>query len=114
MRFLRVALGLAFLSVTYLRAADQEEDKQQQPEEIPDFNQIDEYTYVPKSTLSIATRLFLTGPKATYAGQGSIPSAADPSAANVPNISHTYFDGSVSPDTRSTLGTNGVGQTYSI
>jgi hypothetical protein len=113
MRFLRVALGIACLSVAHLRAADQEEEKQQ-PEEIPDFNQIDEYTYVPKSTLSIATRLFLTGPKTSYSGQGQIPSAVDAGTNTAPNVSHTYYDGTVDPDTRSTIGSNGVGQTYSV
>jgi hypothetical protein len=116
MRFLRSALSVACLSVAGLRAADQEEEKQQ-PEEIPNFNQIDEYTYVPKSTLSIATRLFLTGPKTTYLGQGQIPSAVDPgdnASTLVPNISHTYYDGTVSPDNRTTVGTNGIGETYQV
>ncbi len=111
MRILRLALSVACLSVAGLRAADEEE--KQQPEEIPDFNQIDEYTYVPKSTLSLASRLFINGPKTTYSGQGSIPSGQDPSVSNVPNISHTYYDGSVSPDTRTSVSTNGVGQTVS-
>jgi hypothetical protein len=111
MRILRLALSVACLSVAGLRAAD--EDEKQQPEEIPDFNQIDEYTYVPKSTLSLASRLFLTGPKTTYSGQGLIPSGQDPSVSNVPNISHTYYDGSVSPDTRTSVSTNGVGETVS-
>src|ERR1700683_4284389 len=111
MRILRLALSVACLSVAGLRAAD--EDEKQQPEEIPDFNQIDEYTYVPKSTLSLASRLFLTGPKTTYSGQGLIPSGQGPRGSYVPNISHTYYDGSVSPDTRTSVSTNGVGETVS-
>ena len=111
MRFLRFALCVASLSFAGLRAADEEK---QQPEEIPDFNQIDEYTYVPKSTLSLASRFFLNGPKTTYSGQGVIPSAVDPgSDYNVPNVSHTYIDGTVNPDTRTVLISNGVGETTS-
>jgi hypothetical protein len=112
MRFLRFALSVGCLSFAGLRAADEEK---QQPEEIPDFNQIDEYVYVPKSTLSLGSRFFLNGPKATYAGQGSIPSLQDPGSDYlVPNVSHTYIDGMVSPDTRSTLANNGVGQTTTV
>ncbi|HXQ81076.1 MAG TPA: hypothetical protein VN775_07185, partial [Opitutaceae bacterium] len=85
MRLLRFALCGACLSFVGLRGADEEK---QQPEEIPDFNQLDEYTYVPKSTLSLASRFFLKGPKTTYSGQGSIPSPTDPGNANVANVSH--------------------------
>jgi hypothetical protein len=94
------------------RAADDEQKAP--PEEIPNFNQLDEYIYVPKSTLSLGARLFLKGPKATYAGQGSIPSPVDPGGLNtvgVPNISRTYIDGTVSPDARSFPVNNGVGET---
>jgi hypothetical protein len=93
-----------------LRAADEEK---QQPEEIPDFNHIDEYVYVPKSTLSLGSRFFFKGPKVAYAGQGSNPSPQDPGTSNVPNVSHTYIDGTVSPDTRTVPVNNGVGETTS-
>jgi hypothetical protein len=113
MRLLRIALCAACLSFAGLRAAD--EEQKQQPEEIPDFNQLDEYTYVPKSTLSLSSRFFVHGPKTTYSGQGAIPS---PFSAgfdiSVPNVSRTYFDGMVSPDSRTIFVSSGVGEGTSI
>ena len=114
MRLLRFALCVACLSFAGLRAAEEEK---QQPEEIPDFNQLDEYTYVPKSTLSLASRFFLTGPKTVYSGQGAIPSPVNPGSdatVGIPNISRTYIDGQLDPDTRSIAVSNGVGETTSI
>ena len=82
------------------------------PEEIPNFNQLDEYIYVPKSTLSLGTRLFLNGPKATYGGQGAIPSGiGDLAPPNVPNVSRTYADGTVGVDTRTIPVNTGIGET---
>ena len=113
MRLLRIALCAACLSFGGLRAAD--EEQKQQPEEIPDFNQIDEYTYVPKSMLSLSSRFFVHGPKTTYSGQGSIPS---PTSAgfdiSVPNVARIYFDGLVNFDTRTIFTSSGVGEGTSI
>src|ERR1035437_8682972 len=114
MRLLRFALCVACLSFAGLRAADKDEEKQA-PDEIPDFNQLDEYTYVPKSTLSLASRFFLNGPKTSYSGQGSIPSPADPgSDSTTANISRSYIDGIVNPDTRSLSVSNGIGEATSV
>src|SRR5580692_11665986 len=101
MRYLRLALCVACLPVAGLRAQQKDEDKGPVPEEIPNFNQLDEYIYVPKSTMSLGTRFFLRGPKTTYAGQGENPSADNPVVSGdtattfVPNVSRTYIDGSV-------------------
>ncbi len=103
--------------VAGLRADDDEKPEQQQPEEIPNFNQLDEYIYVPKSTLSLGTRFFLKGPKTTYSGQGSIPANSSPGAdntVNIPNIYRTYFDGAVYPDDRQYTVSNGVGNSTNI
>jgi hypothetical protein len=109
MRFLRFALCVACLPLAGLRAA---EDEKPVPEEIPNFNQLDEYIYVPKQTLSLGTRLFLNGPKATYGGQGSIPSGiGDLAGPTFPNISRTYADGQVNPDTRTISVNTGIGVT---
>jgi hypothetical protein len=95
-----------------LRAADdQKEEEKQVPDEIPNFNQLDEYIYVPKTTLSLGTRYFLHGPKTTYSGQGSNPSPAFPSDATSPNLLRTYIDGSVSPDSRTIPVNTGEGAT---
>jgi len=112
MRLLRFALCGACLSFAGLRGADEEK---QQPEEIPNFNQIDEYTYVPKSMLSLTSRFFLNGPRTTYRGQGSIPSVVDPgSNPAVAGVSRSYYDGMINPDARSIVITSGVGQTASV
>jgi hypothetical protein len=113
MRILRFALCGVFLTVAGLRAAEDEE-KPAPPEEIPDFNQLDEYTYVPKSTLSLGARFFIRGPKTTYSGQGALPSPVDPGDNPfVANVSRTYADGVVDPDARQVPSTNGVGQSSS-
>ncbi len=116
MRYLRLALCVACISLVGLRAADDDSKEQQaQPEEIPNFNQLDEYIYVPKSTLSLGNRFIFNGPKVVYSGQGSNPSAANPIAGGdtattfVPNVSRTYIDGTVLPDNRSIPTTTGVG-----
>ena len=104
----------ACLPLAGLRAAEEEQQKQQ-PEEIPDFNQIDEYTYVPKSTLSLASRFFINGPKINYNGQGSIPAGVDPgSNPAVANISRTYYDGIINPDGRTVSVSTGVGDSQSV
>jgi hypothetical protein len=113
MRFLRFALCGAVLSIAGLRA-DDDEKQQQQPEEIPNFNQLDEYIYVPRSTLSLGSRFFLTGPKMTYGGQGQVPATSLPGVdPTIPNIMRTYDDGNVLPDSRTVVDSNGVGSNTS-
>jgi len=114
MRILRFALCALILPLALRAADDQKEDEKQQPDEIPNFNQLDEYIYVPKTTLSLGERYFLKGPKTTYSGQGINPSQVDPGADNTvttPNISRTYIDGSVSPDQRTVPVATGEGAT---
>ena len=119
MRFLRLALCIACLPVVGLCAPgdDSKDEEKQAPEEIPNFNQLDEYVYVPKSTLSIGGRFLLRGPKTTYSGQGEIPSTVSPGAdntVNIPNIQRTYVDGTVMPDTRTVTQNTGFGGTISV
>jgi hypothetical protein len=100
-------------------AAGDDDQPKQAPEEIPNFNQLDEYVYVPKSTLSLGTRYFLKGPKASFWGTGSNPSPVNPgngAPSSVPNISRTYIDGSVLPDSRveKTNGALGTAQDVGI
>jgi hypothetical protein len=116
MRFLRLALCVACLPVAGLRAQQRDdENKAPVPEEIPNFSQLDEYIYVPKSTFSLGTRFFLRGPKTTYGGQGENPSPVDPVVSGdtqttfVPNVSRTYIDGSVEPDGRTVSINAGLG-----
>ena len=111
MRFLRFALSVACLPVAGLHAQQKEEEKTA-PEEIPNFNQLDEYVYVPKSTFSLGTRFFLRGPRTTYGGQGENPSIVNPGGpetVGVANISRTYIDGTVEPDQRTVTVNSGLG-----
>jgi hypothetical protein len=115
MRFLRLSLCAVCLCVSGLRAQtnqaeDDNSEKQAPPEEIPDFSQLDEYTYVPKSTLTIGDRLFLRGPKTTFSGQGSLPATSYPGTdPTVPNVQRTYSDGYVDTDQRTVGVSTGVG-----
>jgi hypothetical protein len=111
MRLLRLALCGACICVAGLRAQQSGNDeKEAPPEEIPDFSQLDEYLYVPKSTLSIGDRLFFRGPRTTFSGQGSIPATSYPGTdPTVPNIERTYSDGYVQPDQRTIVVSDGVG-----
>jgi hypothetical protein len=110
MRLLLLSLCIACLTVAGVRAAD--EEAKPIPEEIPNFSQLDEYIYVPKSTLSLGARFFVRGPKTTYKGQGVDPSPVNPGGLetiNVPNISRTYIDGTIEPDQRSVTINAGLG-----
>jgi hypothetical protein len=125
MRLFRLALCIACLPLAGLCAPgdDSKDEEKQAPEEIPNFNQLDEYVYVPKSTLSLGSRFLLRGPKTSYSGQGEIPSTTNPGAdstvypfasQSVPNIARTYVDGSVSPDSRTVTQNTGFGGTISV
>jgi hypothetical protein len=116
-------LPLLGLSVRAQEKSDDDKQEQQAPEEIPNFNQLDEYVYVPKSTMSLGSRLFLKGPKLTYSGQGSNPSIANPGDDStvatdghpgVANIARTYIDGTVSPDQRTVSVNAGLGGQTSL
>ena len=107
MKFFRLALVLSAAAVCVLRAQDDEKAKAP-PTEIPDFNNLDEYIYVPKSTLNYGYR-FSTGIKATFSGHGQILSPEQVLDENAPNVSRTYHDGTVGPDGRSLTTDNGNG-----
>jgi hypothetical protein len=96
-----------------LRAQDDEQQKPQ--EEIPDFSSIDEYIYVPKTTLNYGFR-YVSGVKATFSGTGSIPLPSNISIgdATTPDSLRTYYDGSVGVDTRTITTNNGNGTTSQV
>ena len=79
---------------------------------IPDFSSLDEYFYLPKTTLSFGFRA-LSGAKTSFSGHGSIAAPESPDYSLAANISRTYHDGLVSPDGRSTTVDNGDGTTTS-
>lgn len=97
MKHFRFAL-IAFVSIVGLASA-QDEERRAPPIEIPDFSNLDEYIYEPKSTVRFGFR-YLSGAKTSFSGQGRIPSPEDPGAATGANLLRVYHDGSVQPDAR--------------
>lgn len=80
-------------------ALAQDEERRAPPIEIPDFSNLDEYIYEPKSVVTFGFR-YLGGAKSSFSGQGRIPSPEDPGAATGANLLRAYHDGSVQPDGR--------------
>ncbi|MGH7943967.1 MAG: hypothetical protein ACREH8_16675 [Opitutaceae bacterium] len=97
MKHLRLAL-FAFVSTAGLACA-QDEERRAPPVEIPDFSNLDEYIYEPKSTVRFGFR-YISGAKTSFSGQGRIPSPEDPGTATGANQLRVYHDGSVRPDAR--------------
>ncbi len=97
MKHLRLAL-FAFAS-TLTVAHAQDEERRAPPVEIPDFSNLDEYIYEPKSTVTFGFR-YISGAKTSFSGQGRIPAPEDPGAATGANLTRVYHDGSVRPDAR--------------
>jgi hypothetical protein len=97
MKHVRLAL-VAFASTLGVVLA-QEEERRAPPIEIPDFSNLDEYIYEPKSTLTFGLR-YVSGAKTSFTGRGSIPSPENPGPATGANLSRVYHDGSVQPDAR--------------
>jgi hypothetical protein len=112
MKFFRLALVLSAAAICALHAQD-DEKQQKAPTEIPDFNNLDEYIYVPKSTLNYGFR-YTSGVKAHFSGKGQVPSVEPLPDRSAPNISRTYHDGEVGPDTRSVQSDNGNGTGSSV
>src|SRR4051812_38952990 len=99
MKFPRVAL-IVFASVlSSVARAQQEEERRAPPVEIPDFSNLDEYIYEPKSTVTLGFR-HLSGAKTSFSGHGKLLSPEDPGPATGPNLARNYHDGSVQPDQR--------------
>ncbi len=97
MKHLRLALFTAVSSLGLAHAQD--EERRGPPVEIPDFSNLDEYIYEPKSTVRFGFR-YVSGAKTSFSGQGRIPSPQDPGAATGANLNRVYHDGAVRPDGR--------------
>lgn len=97
MKHLRLTVLIVASALGLARAQD--EERRAPPTEIPDFSNLDEYVYEPKSTVTFGFRR-LSGAKTSFFGQGKISSFTDPIPATGANIARTYHDGTVSPDAR--------------
>jgi len=109
--FRRPSKGAALLRMKLLRlivplllavsgaAFAQDEERRAPPIEIPDFSNLDEYIYEPKSVLVFGVR-YIGGAKTSFSGTGRIPSQEDPGSATGANLLRVYHDGRVQPDAR--------------
>jgi len=114
MKHLLILLLLLIPLGMHVRASDDDDDdKKSDRDEVPDFSNIDEYIYQPKSNAVVGMR-FISGVRTSFKGNGTISSPEaipDPTAAN---ISRTYHDGEVAPDARGMSVDNGNGTTGSV
>ena len=66
MKYLRLALIVAATPAVLMAqlnvGGSDDQDQQQQPEELPDFSGLNEYIYVPKTTVFFGARL-VTAPR---------------------------------------------------
>jgi hypothetical protein len=106
MKQFRLALVI-FVSVLGLARA-QDEQSRQPPTEIPDFSNLDEYIYEPKSTLIVGLRR-LSGAKTQFSGRGTLAAPETAFDATTPNLTRVYHDGTVSPDARTAGRTDSSG-----
>lgn len=100
MKYPRLAALVLASALCVARAQD--EDRQRPPTEIPDFSNLDEYIYEPKSAVQLSFR-FLSGAGTQFSGTGIVraPEAAL-ADASLANVAREYHDGYVRPDTRTT------------
>jgi hypothetical protein len=103
MKYLRVVIVVFASALCIARAQDDQQERQRPPTEIPDFSNLDEYIYEPKSTVKLGFR-HITGAKADFFGRGTsfIAAPEDPGPATGANLTHQYHDGNVNADTRTT------------
>lgn len=102
---------LAFLLFTFaagLMRAQDEQQSRQPPTEIPDFSNLDEYIYEPKSTLIVGMR-YLSGAKTQFFGTGTLAAPEPASDATSTNVQRTYHDGTVGVDARFAVRTDANG-----
>src|ERR1051325_7446846 len=103
MKYLRFAPILSLFALCAAHA------QRGEPEPIPDFTNLDEYIYEPKTTLSIGFRT-VSGIKTSFKGTGLIKSNfEDINDTTTTGVPRTYHDGAVFTDTRGTSVDNGDG-----
>jgi hypothetical protein len=120
MKYLRLALIVAATPAVLMAqlnvGGSDDQDQQQQPEELPDFSGLNEYIYVPKTTVFFGARL-VTGAKMTFTGRADIVAPETYPTASVPTSDATgtyiYHDGTIGPDSRQVVVDNGDGTSTS-
>ncbi|MCX6934512.1 MAG: hypothetical protein NTZ29_17790, partial [Verrucomicrobia bacterium] len=102
------SLGILFACVL-----SAQEERQAPPTEIPDFSNLDEFIYVPKSTMQFGARN-MSGPKTSFSGKGKLATNVQSGTDILGLVPRTYHDGSVSIDARTTVVDNGDGTTSTL
>lgn len=110
MKSLRLVFSLGIFFTCLLQA---QEERQAPPTEIPDFSNLDEYIYVPKSTMHFGFRN-ISGPKTSFSGKGKLAPEDKTGSATGTNEFRSYHDGSVSPDGRTTVSESSDGLSVSF
>lgn len=103
MKQLRLALILSALALCAARA-------QRDPEPIPDFTNLDEFVYEPKTTVSFGFRT-LSGTKTSFSGVSKFLAPEDIGNATDVNIFRGYHNGFVAPDARFVIRVDADGNT---
>ena len=98
MKYLRIAL---FVFVSALGIARAQEERGAPPTEIPDFSNLDEFTYETKSTVTLGFR-HLSGAKTSFSGRGKVAGVEDPGPVTGANLARDYHNGKIQPDARTT------------
>ncbi|MEY2879668.1 MAG: hypothetical protein RLZZ15_2048 [Verrucomicrobiota bacterium] len=99
MRHLRLALATFAAALTVARAQDEEKNRPP-PVEIPDFSNLDDFIYTPRSTLRLGFRA-ITGAKVGFFGTGKLTSSlVSPGPVTGGNLTRVYHDGAVNADSR--------------
>lgn len=111
MKHLRLAISLCAFSALPLLGQDERQGAPQV--EIPDFSNLDEYIYVPKSVMHFGTR-YVSGLKSSFSGSGRIYTGENSGDLTSTDKSRAYHDGVVRIDTRITAVDNGDGTAGSI
>lgn len=96
MKYLRLPL---FVLVCAIGTAHAQDERTPPPPQIPDFTNLDDFIYEPKSTVSVGVRL-LTGATTSFEGGGQIATPTNPGPETGDDVSRSYRDGSVLPDAR--------------
>ena len=106
MKYLRLAFLAFATAASFVRAQD--EQRAQPPTEIPDFSNLDEFIYEPKSTVTLGFR-HLSGAKTSFSGKGLLSALENNGPATGGNINRSYHDGGVLADARITARLDGNG-----
>jgi hypothetical protein len=114
MKFPRLALAALLLvpaSALFVRAED--DDDKEKPDDIPNFGNLDEFIYQPKSNATLGER-FITGVKASFRGGSHIAAPEAVPVQNGTGFIRTYHDGFLDPDTRTVTEVNPNGVTTAV